>query len=137
MRQVGKLRRYEGDADNPQYFKGEMQASFYSGDVFIVPVDDKRSEGSPDWMVKVPDPAGGWQEFGAAWTKKTKVGEEFLSITFDDPMMPHPVYVSAFPLDQQPEDGSEHYRVVWTRARRQPQGRGDLSRTLGNDEVPY
>lgn len=54
----------------------------------------------PSHRVGVRGPQGEFIDIGAAWTKTMKrgtgVGEEFLSVTLDDPSFPHPINFAVF-----------------------------------------
>ena len=76
-------------------------------------------ENAPSHRVMAFGSHGGEVQIGAAWTKVAKTiahaGEEFLSITFDDPGLEVPLNVSAFP----DEDGL-NWTIVWRRKRVEP-----------------
>jgi uncharacterized protein (DUF736 family) len=51
-------------------------------------------------------------EIGAAWTKTSKEGRDYLSIKLDDPSFNAPIFASLFT----DEDGKT-FNLIWSRAR--------------------
>ena len=109
----GYLKFIEAEGDNPAYYQGALDLELVSGSCYLVP-REKRSPQSPDWTLKVQRNAG-MIEFGVAWTKDMKTGGTMLSITIDAPSLQAPIYVAAFPRDQQPGDGVTMYDIQWSR----------------------
>ena len=56
----------------------------------------------------------GRTEIGAAWSKRSNEGRDYLSVKLDDPSFNAPIYANLF----DDEDG-EGYTLIWSRARRQ------------------
>ncbi|WP_234729393.1 DUF736 domain-containing protein [Acidocella facilis] len=52
-------------------------------------------------------------EIGAAWSKRSAEGRDYLSIALDDPSFPAPVHASLF----RDEDG-EGFTLLWSRGHR-------------------
>jgi uncharacterized protein (DUF736 family) len=76
--------------------------------VRIVPVANHTGGNAPSHRVYL---AGA--EIGAAWTKQTNEGREFLSIALDDPSFAAPIHASLF----RDEDG-QGFTLTWSRQRR-------------------
>ena len=76
-------------------------------------VQDPRAtvENAPSHRVYV-----GRAEIGAAWSKRSSEGREYLSLKLDDPSFTAPIYANLF----DDEDG-ETYSLIWSR----PTGRRD------------
>ncbi len=59
-----------------------------------------RDATAPSHRVAVRGPQGDFVEIGAAWSKSMKrganSGDEFLSVTLDDPSFPHPINFAVF-----------------------------------------
>lgn len=70
----------------------------------LVPNDKGDSEKAPDFRLQ-----SGGHDIGAAWQKTSEAGREYLSITFDDPSFPAPVYARLI----EGEDGKHH--LLWSR----------------------
>ena len=69
------------------------------------------AENAPSHRVYV-----GRAEIGAAWTKRSGEGRDYLSLKLDDPSFTAPIYANLF----DDEDG-EGYSLIWSR----PSGRRD------------
>jgi uncharacterized protein (DUF736 family) len=104
-----KLTQREG---KPDVFVGEINIAGISGRICLVP-RKKMGKTSPDFTVQIQQ-NGGWFEMGAAWFKDMHAGGRFFSITIDGPQLQQPVYVSAFPDDEDPIV----FRIVWQRPRK-------------------
>ena len=55
----------------------------------------------------------GRAEIGAAWTKRSNEGREYLSVKLDDPSFNTPIYANLFDA----EDG-QGYSLIWSRSRK-------------------
>ena len=55
----------------------------------------------------------GRAEIGAAWSKRSEEGRDYLSLKLDDPSFNAPIYANLF----DDEDG-EGYTLIWSRSRR-------------------
>lgn len=68
--------------------------------VKLYPITDAASEKSPAYRIYAIGRDGAEVEVGAAWKKTMsnpeKFGEEFLSLTIDDPSLPQSLNVAAF-----------------------------------------
>ena len=67
------------------------------------------SENAPSHRVMFGD-----AELGAAWSKRTNEGRDYLSLKLDDPGFAGPIYPSLFD-----DEGGETYSLIWSR----PSGR--------------
>lgn len=90
-------------------FKGEIVTmSVQQKNVRIIAETDQTSENAPSHRVFV-----GRAEIGAAWSKQSQEGRDYLSVKLDDPSFSAPIYANLFA-----EDDSENFSLVWTRARK-------------------
>lgn len=80
--------------------------------VRIVPAETRASDAAPSHRVFV-----GSAEIGAAWTKRSQAGRDYLALKLDDPSFAAPVYANLVA----DEDGQTH-RLIWSR----PSGRGPV-----------
>lgn len=71
--------------------------------------NEKSSDKEPDYRV-VANNGGGMVEFGAAWKRTSEKGQEFLSVSIDDPALPGALNAALFDA----QDG-ETASLVWTR----------------------
>jgi uncharacterized protein (DUF736 family) len=55
----------------------------------------------------------GRAEIGAAWSKRSNEGRDYLSVKLDDPSFNAPIYANLF--DDEDGDG---FTLIWSRARR-------------------
>ena len=90
-------------------YKGEIVTmSVQQTNVRIVTESDQASENAPSHRVFV-----GRAEIGAAWSKQSQEGRDYLSVKLDDPSFVAPIYANLFA-----EDDGETHSLVWTRSRR-------------------
>jgi uncharacterized protein (DUF736 family) len=76
--------------------------------VRIVAEENSQNEAAPTHRVFV-----GRAEIGAAWTKQSNEGRDYLALKLDDPSFTNPIYANLFD-----DDGSETYSLIWSRPRR-------------------
>ena len=92
-----------------QEFQGEIVTlSLQTKGVRIVPEADRTNDNAPSHRVYV-----GRAEIGAAWSKRSNEGRDYLSLKLDDPSFTAPIYANLF----EDEDG-EGYSLIWSRGRR-------------------
>ena len=92
-----------------QEFRGEIRTlSVQAKGVSIVPEANRANDNAPSHRVFV-----GRTEIGAAWSKRSNEGRDYLSLKLDDPSFTAPIYANLF----EDEDG-EGYSLIWSRGRR-------------------
>ena len=97
---------FKKTADNE--FSGEIVTlSVQAKGVRIVPDTRATGENAPSHRVLV-----GRAEIGAAWTKRSHEGREYLGLKLDDPSFTNPIYANLF----DDEDGKT-FNLIWSRAR--------------------
>ena len=97
-------------------FQGEIVTlSVQTKGVRIVPETNRGNDNAPSHRVFV-----GRAEIGAAWSKRSNEGRDYLSVKLDDPSFNAPIYANLF----DDEDG-EGFTLIWSR---EPQGQRRLSR---------
>ena len=90
-------------------FQGEIVTlSVQTKNVRIVPETNRANDNAPSHRVFV-----GRTEIGAAWSKRSNEGRDYLSLKLDDPSFTAPIYANLF----EDEDG-EGYSLIWSRGRR-------------------
>jgi uncharacterized protein (DUF736 family) len=93
-------------------FTGEIfTLSVQAKGVRIVPDTTSAGDNAPSHRVLV-----GRAEIGAAWTKRSKEGRDYLGLKLDDPSFSAPIYANLF--DDEDGEGSS---LIWSR----PTRRGD------------
>jgi uncharacterized protein (DUF736 family) len=87
-------------------FKGEIVTmSVQQKNVRIVREEEVGSESAPSHRVFV-----GRAEIGAAWSKQSREGRDYLSVKLDDPSFSAPIYANLF----DDEDGKT-FNLIWSR----------------------
>jgi uncharacterized protein (DUF736 family) len=90
-------------------FKGEIiTLNLQAKGVRIVAEPNRASENAPSHRVYV-----GRAEVGAAWSKRSEEGRDYLSLKLDDPSFNAPIYANLFD-----EEGGEGYTLLWSRPRK-------------------
>ena len=88
-------------------FQGEIVTlSVQTKGVRIVPETNRTSDNAPSHRVYV-----GRAEIGAAWSKRSNEGRDYLSVKLDDPSFNAPIYANLV------EDG-ETFALIWSRSRK-------------------
>jgi uncharacterized protein (DUF736 family) len=75
--------------------------------VRIVPETNQTSENAPSHRVLV-----GRAEIGAAWSKQSGDGRDYLGLKLDDPSFTAPIYANLF------ADEDDGYNLIWSRPTR-------------------
>ncbi|WP_306259943.1 DUF736 domain-containing protein [Pararhizobium sp. IMCC21322] len=75
--------------------------------VRIVPETSQSNENAPSHRVLV-----GRAEIGAAWSKTSNEGRDYLGLKLDDPSFTAPIYANLF------DDEDEGYSLIWSRPNR-------------------
>ena len=89
-------------------FQGEIVTlSVQAKGVRIVPETSRTSDNAPSHRVFV-----GRAEIGAAWSKRSSEGRDYLSVKLDDPSFTAPIYANLV------EDG-DAFTLIWSRSRKQ------------------
>jgi uncharacterized protein (DUF736 family) len=90
-------------------FQGEIVTlSVQAKAVRIVPEENRTNEDAPSYRVFV-----GRAEIGAAWSKRSAEGRDYLSVKLDDPSFTAPIYANLF----YDADG-ETFNLIWSRSRK-------------------
>jgi len=90
-------------------FTGEiLTLSVQAKNVRIAPDTRASGENAPSHRVFV-----GRAEIGAAWSKTSNEGRNYLSLKVDDPSFSNPIYANLF----EDEDGDSH-SLIWSRPAR-------------------
>jgi uncharacterized protein (DUF736 family) len=90
-------------------FQGEIVTlSLQAKGVRIVPETNRANDNAPSHRVYVSR-----IEIGAAWSKRSAEGRDYLSVKLDDPSFNAPIYANLF----DDEDG-EGYSLIWSRGRK-------------------
>jgi uncharacterized protein (DUF736 family) len=90
-----------------QEFQGEIVTlTLQSRGVRIVPETNRAKDNAPSHRVYV-----GRVEIGAAWSKHSNEGRDYLSVKLDDPSFTAPIYANLV------EDG-DTFTLIWSRGRK-------------------
>jgi len=91
-------------------FTGEIVTlSLQTKNVRIVPEATRSGDNAPSHRVYV-----GRVEIGAAWTKRSNEGRDYLGLKLDDPSFTAPIYANLFD-----DEDAETFSLIWSR----PNGR--------------
>ena len=91
-------------------FQGEIVTlSVQTKGVRIVQETSRANDNAPSHRVYV-----GRAEIGAAWSKRSNEGRDYLSVKLDDPSFNAPIYANLF--DDEEGDG---HTLIWSPTRRQ------------------
>lgn len=90
-------------------FVGEIVTlSVQAKNVRIVPEATRSGENAPSHRVFV-----GRAEIGAAWSKRSNEGRDYLGLKLDDPSFTAPIFANLFD-----DEGGEGYSLIWSRPSR-------------------
>lgn len=90
-------------------YTGEIKTlTLHRSKVIFRPTEGKTDKG-PSYRI-VLEGVPGAVELGAAWKRTSEAGREFLSVSLDDPALPHPVSAALMPS----EDGTGAI-LIWSR----------------------
>jgi len=73
--------------------------------VRIVPEESRANDNAPSHRVFV-----GKAEIGAAWTKRSNEGRDYLGVKLDDPSFTAPIYANLFD-----DEGDDSFSLIWSR----------------------
>ncbi|MHB0790595.1 DUF736 domain-containing protein [Bradyrhizobium sp. 5.13L] len=103
MATIGSFKKVGSD------FQGEIVTlSLQTKGVRIVPEANRTNENAPSHRVFV-----GRAEIGAAWSKRSEEGRDYLSLKLDDPSFNAPIYANLF--NDEEGDG---FSLIWSRPRK-------------------
>ena len=116
MANIGSFKKVGND------FQGEIVTlSLQAKGVRIVPETNRSNDNAPSHRVFV-----GRAEIGAAWSKRSNEGRDYLSLKLDDPSFNAPIFANLF----DDEDG-EGYTLIWSRPQQERRLRAPLQAPPG------
>lgn len=104
MATIGNFKRTAGG----EYVGDIVTLSVQAKGVRIVPENNRTNESAPSHRVLV-----GRAEIGAAWTKQSNEGRDYLGIKLDDPSFAAPIYANLFD-----DEGGNGFSLIWSRPAR-------------------
>ena len=103
MATIGSFKKVGND------FQGEIVTlSLQARGVRIVAEANRSNENAPSHRIYV-----GRAEIGAAWSKRSEEGRDYLSLKLDDPSFNAPIYANLFD-----DEDTETYTLIWSRSRK-------------------
>ena len=103
MASIGSFKKVGND------FRGAITTlNLQAKDVRIVAEPNRTSENAPSHRVYAAR-----AEIGAAWSKRSEEGRDYLSLKLDDPSFTAPIYANLFD-----DEGGEGYTLLWSRPRK-------------------
>ena len=103
MATIGSFKKVGND------FQGEIiPLSLQAKGVRIVAEPTAANDKAPSHRIFV-----GRAEIGAAWSKRSEEGRDYLSLKLDDPSFTAPIYANLFD-----DEGGEGYTLLWSRPRK-------------------
>ncbi|MBL6938129.1 MAG: DUF736 domain-containing protein [Alphaproteobacteria bacterium] len=91
-----------------EYVGEIVTLSVQARNVRIVPESNRSTENAPSHRVFV-----GRAEIGAAWSKRSNEGRDYLGLKLDDPSFTAPIFANLFD-----DEGGEGYSLIWSRPSR-------------------
>lgn len=85
-------------------FHGNIKALLFSSDIKLIPTNQTDNDKAPNYNAVAGD-----IDIGAGWNKISANGNEFISLSLDDPSLPNPIYAGVF----ESKDGG--YAILWDR----------------------
>ena len=76
--------------------------------VRLVPEENRANDNAPSHRV-----FAGQAEIGAAWTKRSNEGRDYLGLKLDDPSFVAPIYANLFD-----DENGDTYSLIWSRPNR-------------------
>ena len=103
MATIGSFKKVGND------FQGEINTlSLEAKGVRIVAEPNRAKENAPTHRVYLRR-----AEIGAAWSKRSEEGRDYLSLKLDDPSFTTPIFANLFE-----DEGGEGYTLLWSRPRK-------------------
>ena len=103
MASIGSFKKVGND------FHGEIITLYLQATGVRIIADSNRSnENAPSHRVYA-----GRAEIGAAWSKRSEEGRDYLSLKLDDPSFNAPIYANLFG-----DEAGEGYTLLWSRPRK-------------------
>jgi uncharacterized protein (DUF736 family) len=103
MATIGSFKKVGND------FQGEIVTlSLQAKGVRIVAETNPSNDKAPSHRIFV-----GRAEIGAAWSKRSEEGRDYLSLKLDDPSFTAPIYANLFD-----DEGGGGYTLLWSRPRK-------------------
>jgi uncharacterized protein (DUF736 family) len=103
MATIGNFKKVGND------YQGEIVTLYLQAKgVRIVAETNPSNDKAPSHRVFV-----GRAEIGAAWSKRSEEGRDYLSLKLDDPSFNAPIYANLFD-----DEGGEGYTLLWSRPRK-------------------
>jgi len=100
MANIGTFKKTGND------YQGEiLTLSVQTKNVRIVTEANRASDNAPSHRIYV-----GRAEIGAAWSKRSNEGRDYLSVKLDDPSFIAPIFANLFD-----DEGGEGYTLIWSR----------------------
>ncbi|MCF6108960.1 DUF736 domain-containing protein [Mesorhizobium muleiense] len=90
---------------NSEFIGDIVTLSVQAKNVRIVPVANRPGENAPSHRVFI-----GRVEIGAAWSKQSNEGRDYLGLKLDDPSFTAPIYANLFD-----DEEGEGYSLIWSR----------------------
>ena len=103
MANIGSFKKTGND-----YSGSITTLSLQAKNVRIVPEETRSNDNAPSHRVYV-----GKAEIGAAWTKRSNEGRDYLGLKLDDPSFNAPIFANLFD-----DEGADTYSLIWSRPKR-------------------
>ena len=103
MANIGSFKKTGND-----YTGSITTLSLQAKNVRIVPEETRSNDNAPSHRVYV-----GKAEIGAAWTKRSNEGRDYLGLKLDDPSFNAPIFANLFD-----DEGADTYSLIWSRPKR-------------------
>lgn len=98
-------------------FTGHIKTLLLDAKISLARASDRSNDNAPDYRITLGGKACGQADspiIGAAWSRKTDKGGDYVALVIDDPLLVNPINAVLFPTDKP----NMPHHLYWTRSHR-------------------